>query len=61
MKTSELLKILRKDGWFLERSGSRHDIYKHPTKKEQIAIPRHGTKELAVGTANQILKEAGLK
>jgi len=60
-KVSELLRILLKDGWYLYRNGSRHDLYRHPTKKGQVAVPRHKAKELANGTFIGILKEAGLK
>ena len=61
MKISELLKILKKDGWYLYRNGGRHDIYRHPTKPNQLTIPRHGSKEVAKGTEQRILKDAGLK
>lgn len=58
---NELLKILRKDGWFLYKNGANHDLYRHPTKQNQLTIPRHGSKEMANGTLNSILKAAGLK
>lgn len=61
MKISELLKILKKDGWYLHRNGGGHDIYRHPIKPNQIVIPRHGSKEIAKGTEQRILKDAGLK
>jgi mRNA interferase HicA len=60
-KVSELLKLLKKDGWFLFRNGSNHDIYRHPTKENQLTVPRHGSKEMAKGTYESILKAAGLK
>lgn len=49
MKVSELLKILKKDGWYLHRNGSNHDLYRHLTKEGQVTVPRHGAKELAKG------------
>jgi len=58
---NELLKKLRKDGWFLHRHGKKHDVYVHSTKPNPLIIPRHGNKEMAKGTLNSILKEAGLK
>ncbi len=61
MKIKELLKILKKDGWYLYKNGSRHDLYRHPSKLGQIPIPRHGAKEVAKGTEQNILKQAGLK
>lgn len=50
MKVNELLKILKADGWYLHRNG-----------KGQIPVPRHQSKEVATGTLNKILEDAGLK
>ncbi len=61
MKVSELLKILKKDGWELYRNGSKHDLYRHPSKSGQIPVPRHRSQEMANGTVQKILKDAGLK
>lgn len=58
MKYSSLLKKLEEDGWYLVRS-NKHRIYRHPTKKGQLTVPFH-SKEVATGTANRILKDAGL-
>ena len=60
-KISEVLKKLKKDGWYLHKHGGKHDLYRHKSKPGQIPIPRHGSKELATGTLNSILKAAGLK
>ncbi|WP_422349892.1 type II toxin-antitoxin system HicA family toxin [Flagellimonas sp.] len=60
-KVNELIKRLKKDGWYLYRHGKRHDIYLHPTKKGKVVIGRHGSKEIAAGTYYAILREAGIK
>lgn len=60
MKTSELLKLLKKNGCYLIRNGSNHDIWFSPITKKQFAIPRHKT-EIKIKTLNNILKDAGLK
>jgi predicted RNA binding protein YcfA (HicA-like mRNA interferase family) len=60
MKFSELQKKLERDGWYIKRTGSHH-IYVHPTKPGVIPVGKHGTKEVPSGTANNILKLAGLK
>ena len=60
-KVNEVLKLLIDDGWYLHKHGANHDLYRHPTKPNQIPVPRHGSKELAKGTLNSILKTAGLK
>jgi len=59
-RINEILKRLKKDGWYLHCHGSRHDIYKHPIKKGRVVIPRRPGKELATGTLKSILKAAEL-
>jgi len=61
MKVSELVKILTKDGWYLYKNGKRYNLYRHSSKNGQIPIPRHQSQEIARGTAESILKQAGLK
>lgn len=61
MKTSELKKILKKGGCYIIRNGKRHDIWYSPKTGNELQVPRHDSKELATGTANDILKDAGLK
>ena len=58
MKYSELIRMLERDGWELHRS-KKHRIYRHP-QKGQLTVPFH-SKEVPSGTANRILKDAGLK
>lgn len=61
MKVNEMLKILIKDGWYLERQGSNHSLYVHKTKSGRVILPRHPSAELKKGTEQSILKQAGLK
>jgi len=60
MTTRELKKKLIDAGWvFME--GSKHTRAMNPNKPDTIiSIPRH-TKDLAKGTLDRILKDAGLK
>ena len=62
MKTSELMKLLKRDGgcYFLEHGGE-HDFWFCPLTGKEIQIPRHKAKEIPTGTVNKILKDAGLK
>ena len=55
----ELIKLLRKHGWQLDRVAGSHHIMKKQTKT--LTIPVHGKKDLPKGTLYDILKEAGLK
>ena len=52
--------ILLKDGWFLIDIKGSHYQYKHKNKKGKITIPIHRG-DLALKTANSILRQAGLK
>ncbi len=60
MKSSELLRILKQDGWFEKRQKGSHVIMVHSTKKGFLVVPKHGSAEVGTGLANKILKQAGL-
>ncbi|MCD8010301.1 MAG: type II toxin-antitoxin system HicA family toxin [Lachnospiraceae bacterium] len=59
MKSSELTKILKKNDCYIVRHGSNHDIWFSPVTGRQFAVPRHKN-EVKVGTAKNILKDAGI-
>lgn len=61
MKTSELKRILKKYGCYFLRHGGNHDIWYSPKTNESFPVDRHDNQEIAVGTANSILKAAGIK
>lgn len=61
MKTSELKKLLKKGGCHFLKDGGRHEIWYSPITKRKFAVGRHDSQEVKKGTAEDILKEAGLK
>ena len=61
MKVSELIKLLKKNGSYLTYHGKEHDEWYSPVTNKYFRVPRHKSKELPSGTANRILKDAGLK
>ena len=61
MKIKEIIKIIEKDGWYLVRTRGSHRQYKHSIKKGLVTVPGKLSDELAPGTLNSILKQAGLK
>jgi len=61
LKVSELIKKLKKAGCYLTDHGKEHDEWYSPLTNKYFRVPRHGSKELATGTANHILKDAGIK
>lgn len=56
----ELEKILTKDGWRLKSIKGSHFQYIHDTKLGKITIHCHKS-DIKKGTADSILKQAGLK
>ncbi len=60
MNAKELIKKLEQAGFTFDRANGSHRIYKKEGPKP-ITVPYHGNKDLKIGTANKILKDAGLK
>lgn len=61
MKVRELLRLLDEDQWFLAATRGSHRQFKHPTKPGRVTVPGKLGDDLAAGTLNSILKQAGLK
>jgi predicted RNA binding protein YcfA (HicA-like mRNA interferase family) len=61
VKVRDLIKLIEKDGWYQVRTKGSHRQYKHATKAGLVTVPGHPRDELAPGTLNNILKQAGLK
>ena len=61
MKCSELLRILKKDGWYVISQKGSHLKLGHSSKTNKIIFPNHGSQEVGKGLENRILKEARLK
>jgi predicted RNA binding protein YcfA (HicA-like mRNA interferase family) len=61
MKVRDVVRLLEADGWYLVRTRGSHHQYKHPTKPGLVTVPGVGGDDLAPGTLNSILKQAGLK
>ena len=56
MKRAGLISLLEKNGWYLLRNGSNHDIYTNGIKNE--TIPRH--REISERLAKTIIKRTGV-
>jgi predicted RNA binding protein YcfA (HicA-like mRNA interferase family) len=61
MKVREAIRLIEAEGWYLVRTKGSHRQFKHPTKLGLVTVPGHLSDDLAPGTANSILKQAGLK
>ena len=61
MKIRDVLRLLRDDGWVLARTRGSHEQYRHPTKPGRVTVAGKPNDDVAPGTLNSILKQAGLK
>lgn len=61
MKCDKLFKMLKNDGWVKIRQKGSHIILRKESSTETIVFPYHKGKEIPTGTANRIMKQAGLK
>jgi predicted RNA binding protein YcfA (HicA-like mRNA interferase family) len=57
----EIQRIIEDDGWVMVAQKGSHRQYKHPTKPGRVTIAGHPKDDLAPGTLNSILRQAGLK
>ncbi len=61
MKTREVIRILEHEGWVLVATRGSHRQYKHPHKPGRVTVPGKLNDDLAPGTLNSIMKQAGMK
>lgn len=61
MKVREVVRLLEDDGWRQVRMKGSHRQFKHPVKIGLVTVPGKSGDDLAPGTLNSILKQAGLK
>ena len=61
MKVSEVLRLLRDDGWNIIATRGSHRQLKHPIKPGKVTVSGKPSVDVPPGTLNSILKQAGLK
>ncbi len=61
MKKGELIKLLSDAECYIIREGANHEIWYSPITNRRFTVPRHKGQDITIGTANSILKSAGLK
>jgi predicted RNA binding protein YcfA (HicA-like mRNA interferase family) len=61
MKVREAIRLIEDDGWYHVATRGSHRQYKHPRKAGRVTIAGRPSDDLAPGTLNSILKQAGLK
>ena len=58
MSSKDLMKLLKKDGWYLDRVKGSHYQFKHPSKKGIVTLP-HPRKDLPKKTVESIFNQLG--
>jgi predicted RNA binding protein YcfA (HicA-like mRNA interferase family) len=61
MKVGEAIRLVEQDGWYLVATRGSHRQFKHPRKPGRVTIAGKLSDDLAPGTLNSILKQAGLR
>lgn len=61
MKVREILRIIQVDGWYLVRTRGSHRQFKHTSKRGLVTVAGKPGDDVAPGTLDSILKQAGLK
>ena len=61
MKVRDVIRLIESDGWSHVATRGSHRQFKHPSKSGRVTVPGKPGDDLAPGTLNSILKQAGLK
>lgn len=61
MKVREAISLVEQDGWYQVAMRGSHRQYRHAIKPGRVTIAGKPSDDLAPGTLNSILKQAGLK
>jgi len=60
MNSREIIKKLKKDGWFLHHVKGDHHQFKHSQKSRKVTVP-HPQKDFSIGTLHNIYRQASWK
>jgi len=58
-KVSNVLTMLKEDGWVLDSYEGSHRQFKHPTKKGKVTLNGKPSENLSQFILNNIFKQAG--
>jgi predicted RNA binding protein YcfA (HicA-like mRNA interferase family) len=60
MKSADIIRLLKNDGWELHNARGSHHQFKHPVKPGKVTVP-HPKSDLPIGTVRQIFRQAGME
>jgi len=58
--SQDIIDLLKDAGFVLDRIKGSHHIFIHPSNNKRAVVP-HPKKDLPIGTARAILKQAGIE
>ena len=60
-KVRDIIAMIGEDEWYIVATRGSHRQYKHPRKPGRVTVAGKLSDDVAPGTLNSILKQAGLK
>jgi predicted RNA binding protein YcfA (HicA-like mRNA interferase family) len=60
LDSRDVIRELKRDGWFQVKQVGSHKQFKHPTKKGRVTVP-HPKRDIPIGTLKSMEKQAGVK
>jgi predicted RNA binding protein YcfA (HicA-like mRNA interferase family) len=60
-KVRNVIRLLERDGWRLDRQTGGHRQYRHPQKPGTVTVAGNLGDEMRPGTLASVLRQAGLK
>ena len=57
----DIIRLIEDEGWYLETTKGSHRQFKHLIKSGRVTVAGKPKDDVAPGTLNSILKQAGLK
>lgn len=61
MNGKQVIKLLKENGWRLDRISGSHHNFKKAGIPYIVTVTVHGSADIPTGTLNKILKDGGLK
>ena len=60
MNSRDVIRELKKDGWYEVNQAGSHKQFKHAAKNGRVTVP-HPKSDIPIGTLKSIEKQAGIK
>jgi predicted RNA binding protein YcfA (HicA-like mRNA interferase family) len=61
LKVRQVIRLLKRDGWYLERQRGDHRQFTHPSKSGTVTVAGKKNEDVSQFLLNSIWKQAGWK